>query len=90
MALNKVQQTCNTFSQLTEDSQNHSGTGSSVNAQYAYDTGGSGSNEIRLNQITYPNGRTISYSYGTCGGMSDLLNRVDSIQDTFVYWRRII
>jgi hypothetical protein len=63
------------FGQLTEDSQNHSGSGSSVNVQYAYDTGDAGSSEIRLNQVTYPNGRTIAYSYGTSGEASDSLRR---------------
>jgi RHS repeat-associated protein len=37
---------------------------------------------IRLNQLTYPNGRTIGYSYGTSGGMNDYLNRIDTIADT--------
>ena len=32
--------------------------------------------------MTYPNSRTIGYSFGTSGGINDLLNRVDTIQDT--------
>jgi YD repeat-containing protein len=82
--LNQVQLTYNTFSQLVEEQQEHGGavSGSSPNVQYAYDSGASGSNEIRLNQLTYPNGRTIGYSYGTSGGMNDYLNRIDTIQDT--------
>jgi hypothetical protein len=35
-----------------------------------------------LSTITYPDGRVITYNYGTSGGINDLLNRVDSIQDT--------
>jgi YD repeat-containing protein len=82
--LNKVELTYNSFSQLIEEQQSHSGPvgGSTPSVQYAFDTGASGSNEIRLNQLTYPNGRTISYSYGTGGGMNDYLNRIDTIQDT--------
>jgi RHS repeat-associated protein len=82
--LNQVQLSYNTFGQLIEDQQEHSGsvTGSSLSVQYAYDSGASSSNEIRLNQLTYPNGRTIAPSYGTSGGMSDYLNRVDAINDT--------
>ena len=82
--LNQVQFTYNVFAQLIEDQQSHSGAvGSGTpSVQYAYDSGGSGSNEIRLNQLTYPNDRTIAYSFGTSGGMSDYLNRVDAINDT--------
>jgi RHS repeat-associated protein len=82
--LNQVQFTFNSFGQLTFDAQSHGGnvTMSTPGVGYAYDTGGSSSNEIRLNQLTYPNGRTISYSFGTTGGMSDYLNRVDAINDT--------
>jgi RHS repeat-associated protein len=82
--LNQVQLTYNTFSQLTKEQQEHSGsvTGSSANVQYSYDSGASSSNEIRPATITYPNARVITNSYGTSGGMNDRLNRVDTIQDT--------
>jgi hypothetical protein len=50
--------------------------------QYAYDSGASSSNEVRLSTIPYPDGRVITYNYGTSGGINDRLNRVDSIQDT--------
>jgi hypothetical protein len=42
----------------------------------AYDSGVFDSNEIRLNQLTYANGRTIGFSYGTRDGMNDYLNRI--------------
>ena len=82
--LNQIQLTYNTFSQLTKEQQEHSGavTGSSLNVQYGYDSGASSSNEIRPSTITYPNGRVITYSHGTSGGMDDYLNRVTSITDT--------
>ncbi len=86
--LNQVQLNYNTFAQLIQEYQSHSGavvtTGltPTPSVQYAYDTGGSSSNEIRLNQLTYPNLRTIAYYFGTSGGMNDRLNRVDTIQDT--------
>jgi len=81
---NQIQFTYNTFGQLTKEQQSHSGTAttSTPSVQYAYDTGGSSSNEIRLNQLTYPNARTLGFSYGTSGGINDTLNRVDTIQDT--------
>ncbi len=85
-ALNQVQFSYNTFAQLTQEYQEHSGavnTSTSPSVQYAYDSGASGSNEIRQNALIYPDGtKTIAYSFGTSGGMNDLLNRVDTIQDT--------
>ncbi|HZL36201.1 MAG TPA: hypothetical protein VFC78_12865, partial [Tepidisphaeraceae bacterium] len=82
-ALNQVQLDYNTFAQLIKEWQEHSGTvtGSSLNVQYAFDTGASNSNEIRLNQLTYPNLRTITPDYGPSGGMNDLLNRVGGLKD---------
>jgi len=53
--------------------------GSSLNVQYAYDSGGSSSNEIRPTNITYPNSRQINYVYGS--GMDSTLNRVTNIQE---------
>jgi len=80
--VNQVQLTYNTFSQLTEEQQSHSGAvgGSTPSVQYAYDSGGSSSNEIRLNQLTYPNGRAVSYNFAS--GMDSILNRITSISDT--------
>jgi RHS repeat-associated protein len=80
--VNQVQLTYNTFGQLIEDEQAHSGavSGTTPSVQYAYDTGGSSSNEIRLNQLTYPNGRMVSYNFAS--GMDSTLNRVTSISDT--------
>jgi hypothetical protein len=77
-----VQLTYNNFRQLTVEKQSHSGAvgGSTPSVQYAYDSGGSSSNEIRLNQLTYPNGRAVSYNFAS--GMDSILNRVTSISDT--------
>jgi RHS repeat-associated protein len=82
--LNQVALGYNDFSQLVTDQQEHGGavSGSTPSVGYVYDSGVSSSNEIRLNQLTYPNGRTIAYSFGISGGMSDYLNRVDAINDT--------
>ena len=82
--LNQVQFTYNDFGQLIKDEQEHGSAvgGSTPSVQYAYDSAASSSNEIRLNQLTYPDGRTIGYSFGTSGGMSDYLDRVDAISDT--------
>jgi YD repeat-containing protein len=78
--LNQVQLTYNSFGQLIEDDQAHTGavSGSTPSVQYAYDSGSS--NEVRLNQLIYPNGRTVSYNFAS--GMDSTLNRVTSISDT--------
>jgi RHS repeat-associated protein len=80
--LNQVQFTYNTLGQLIEDDQSHAGVVASgtPNVQYAYDPGASSSNEIRFNQLTYPNGRNVSYNFAS--GMDSTLNRVTSISDT--------
>ena len=82
--LNEVKCTYNDFGQLIEDDQEHSGAvgGSTPSVAYVYDAGSSSSNQIRLNQLTYPNGRTIASSFGTSGSMSDYLSRVEAINDT--------
>ena len=36
-------------------------TSGTPSVQYAFDDAASSSNEIRLNQLTYPNDRTIAY-----------------------------
>jgi RHS repeat-associated protein len=79
--LNQCSMTYNSFSQLIEEQQDHSGpvSGSSPSVQYGYDSGGSNSNENRKNSLTYPSGRVISYVYGP--GMDSTLNRITSIQD---------
>ena len=69
------------FGQLTSDSQSHSGSvvpGTTPKVQYAYANGSA--NMIRPT-LTYPNGRAITVSYGTAGGISDSASRVDNLTD---------
>ena len=49
------------------------------NIQYAYASGSS--NTIRPTSVTYPNGRVITFDYGTAGGINDQASRVESIKD---------
>jgi RHS repeat-associated protein len=81
-AVNQCALTYNTFAQLSEEQQDHGGTvsGSSPSVQYAYDSGASSSNEIRLSSLTYPNTRVVSYNFAS--GMDASLSRVTSISDT--------
>lgn len=79
--VNDVQFAYNTFSQLISDAQEHGGAvgGSTPKVQYGYANGST--NTIRPTTVTYPNGRVITYNYGTTGGVGDQLSRVVSIID---------
>jgi RHS repeat-associated protein len=79
--VNDCQLSYNNFAQLIQEYQSHAGAvvpGTTPSVQYAYDNGSA--NEIRLNALTYPNGRVISYN--SASGMDALLNRVTSISDS--------
>jgi hypothetical protein len=40
-----------------------------------------GANHSRLTSLTCPNGRGISYDFGTSGGLSDRISRLNSLKD---------
>ncbi len=72
--LNDVQESYNTFGQLTTEHQQHDAavnTSTSPKVQYGYADGSSSFNQIRATTLTYPNARAITYDYGTGGGMND-------------------
>jgi RHS repeat-associated protein len=72
----------NSFSQLIADYQNHSGavnTGTTPKVQYGYADGSA--NTIRPLTLTYPNGRVITYDYGTADGINDAISRIASLID---------
>jgi len=80
--VNEVQFTYNDFGQVTADYQAHGGTvntSTTPKVQYAYADGSS--NTIRPTTITYPDGRVITYEYGTSGGVNNAASRVGSIVD---------
>ena len=80
--VNEVQFAYNDFGQLIADYQSHSGavnTGSTPKVQYGYANGSA--NTIRPTSLTYPNGRMLSYDYGTAGGIPDASSRIDAIKD---------
>ncbi len=80
--VNDVLLTYNSFGQLITDSQSHSGAvvpGTTPMVQYAYANGST--NTIRPTTLTYPNGRAITTSYGTSGGINDSASRVDGLVD---------
>ncbi len=80
--VNDVEFAYNDFSQLTQDYQAHGGavnTSTSPKVQYGYANGSA--NTVRPSTLTYPDGRVISYSYGTSTGIDDAASRVAAIVD---------
>ena len=78
--LNQVQNLHNDFGQQTYSIQDHSGvvTGASPRVQYGYADGSA--NRIRMTSMTYPNGRVLSYDYGTAAGINEVISRVQSVK----------
>ena len=70
------------FGQLVTEYQEHGGavnTSTSLKVQYAYEDGTD--NNVRLTQMTYPDGRELNYDYGSSGSTNDALSRVVSLID---------
>ena len=78
--LNQVQNVYNEFGQQTDSYQAHDGSVNiSTAPQVLYNYYHGGGNRIRIAGMTYPNGRKLTYDYGTGGGMNDACSRIDSI-----------
>ncbi|MBC8873387.1 MAG: RHS repeat-associated core domain-containing protein [Planctomycetes bacterium] len=80
--VNEVQFEYNDFGQLTKDYQAHGGTvntSTSPKVQYGYADGSA--NTIRPTTITYPDGRVVTYDYGSSGTINDAVSRIGSIVD---------
>jgi len=78
--VNEVQFAYNDFGQITHDYQAHSSTVNTLTTpkvQYGY-ADGSG-NTVRPTTITYPNGRVITYDYGSGNSIPDAASRIASI-----------
>jgi hypothetical protein len=70
------------FGQVTSESHFHSGAvnvSTTPKVQYTYADGSS--NTIRPTGLTYPNGRAVTYSYGTAGTLGDLTSRVTELNE---------
>ncbi|ADG66878.1 AmoP [Planctopirus limnophila DSM 3776] len=81
-ALNEVQTMYNDFGQAIQTFQAHDGEVellSTPSVQMGYADGSD--NTIRQTSLTYPNGRELTYSFGTSGSMPDQLSRVAAIID---------
>jgi len=80
--VNDVQFAYNDFGQRTTSYQSHSGAVDAMSTpkiQYAY-ADGSG-NMIRPTSVTYPDGRVLTYDYGTAGGNDDNASRIAALVD---------
>lgn len=83
--VNQVQFEYNDFGQPVTEYQEHSGavnTLTSPQVQYGYADGSA--NTIRLTSLTYPNGRVLTYGYGTSGGTDDAAGRIAALIDSDV------
>src|SRR5262245_53213226 len=80
---NQVKQEYNGLGQLTKDYQEHAGNvnnGTSVKIQYAWSDMVAGANHSRLNTVTYPNGKVLTYDYAA--GVDTTISRLSSLSDT--------
>ncbi|MBN8624754.1 MAG: RHS repeat protein, partial [Planctomycetes bacterium] len=80
--VNQVQNQHNGFRQLATQYQAHDGaviTASTAKVQYGYADGSA--NTARPTTFTYPNGRVLTYDYGTSSGDDDRLSRIESLDD---------
>jgi RHS repeat-associated protein len=83
--VNQVQRAYNGLGQMTQEWQSHSGAvviGTTPSVQYGYSLMAGGANHSRLTSITYPNGKVLTYNYGTAGGLNDVISRLASLSDT--------
>ncbi len=78
--INQVEDVYNGFGQLVTEYQEHSGvvnTSTSLKTQYSYSDGDLGS---RLTGMVYPDGGTLTYSYGASNGLNDVIGRLDALK----------
>jgi len=78
--VNDVQLAYNDFGQLVTECQAHEGsvdTSTTPKVQYTYPDGSAG--HIRLQKVTYPNGRVLRFEFNS--GLDDSMNRVSYLAD---------
>tara|TARA_R110002072_G_C7976780_1_gene535574 strand:+ start:9789 stop:15815 length:6027 start_codon:yes stop_codon:yes gene_type:complete len=81
-ATNQVRWSYNDFGQLTTSYQEHAGTvtpGVTPKVDYSYADGSA--NTLRSTALTYPDGRELTYDFGTAGGTDDKASRVAGLKD---------
>ncbi len=86
-AVNQIKYEYSDAGALVREYQDHedSVSPSAASVQYTLDetaTSGVYDNGLRLDAVTYPDGRDVGYSYGASGEINDLISRVNTIQIT--------
>ena len=82
VVVNEVQYEYNDFGQLITDYQSHSGavnTSTTPKVQYGFANGSD--NTVRPTTLTYPDGRVLTYNYGTTDGIDDAISRTAALVD---------
>ncbi|MCA9076880.1 MAG: hypothetical protein KDA93_17775 [Planctomycetaceae bacterium] len=92
---NEVVYTYNNLSQITESEQSHSGVvgGSTTSVQYGFytsHTSGVYNNGVRLQTVTYPNGRIVYYGYSGTDTLYDRLHQTKRLIETDVNGTRLV
>ncbi len=71
----------NEFAQLISDAQSHSGSVDVETPQVQYGYADGSDNTVRPTGLVYPDGRELTYGYGTADGIDDCASRVAAIVD---------
>ena len=83
--MNEVQYEYNGWGEVYREYQEHDGAvdANTLFVQYDYQDGGTAgiAKYVRLEQVTYPNGREVQYGYGTTGAIDDIMSRLATIGD---------
>ncbi len=80
--VNETKFAYNDFGQLITDYQSHSGAvNTSTTQKVQYDFANGSENTIRPTTLTYPDGRVLTYNYGTSDDIDDAISRVAALVD---------
>jgi len=84
-AVNQIKYEYDSWGKLFREYQEHDGPvdGNTLFVQYDYADGASGgvAKYVRLDEVTYPNGREVHYDYGATGAIDDIMSRLAAIGD---------
>jgi RHS repeat-associated protein len=83
--VNQLLRTYNAFRQLEVEYQSHEGSvdteGPPVTPHVSYGYASGSANTVRPTSLTYPDGRVLTYNYGSSGSDADKLSRIIAIKE---------
>ena len=79
--LNEVRAEYDAYRQTALERQSHQGAVTLGTPAVAYTYADGSQNTVRLEQLTYPNGRVLARTYGAGGSLDDLLDREEALAD---------